>query len=248
MPAMKLNRKNPCLPLTRAILLAVVIAWSTPAVGRGGTVASIELVPLLTAGPGDTTTTLPSPLIQVAPGEPFVVEIWARTGNSQGISSASMTIQFDPSVAIVTSVNHTTLFSSLPNGEVDNVAGLVVGLSGSHLSTCADQVGVMPTWARVAVLDMQAADSGSLVVTSADTGIIAFGTAICGVGDLLPSQVAYGAATLTVTGPPIPTVSQWGLIALTLMLLTAGTIIIKRRSLPIGRGRSFRLEQGAVRL
>ena len=104
------------------------------------------------------------------------------------------------------------------------------------MSTCVDQVGVAPTWARVAVIEMQAVGSGSLVVESADTGLPALGTAICGVGDLSPAQVAYGIATLTVTAPPIPTVSQWGLMALALMLLGAGTVAITRRTQHSCRG------------
>jgi hypothetical protein len=30
--------------------------------------------------------------------------------------------------------------------------------------------------------------------------------------------------------PPIPTVSEWGLIIMTLLLLTAGTVLFRRRS------------------
>ena len=131
---------------------------------------------------------------------------------------------------MVSGVTHTTLFSELPSGDVDNAAGLVVGLSGSHLSPCVDQVGVVPTWARVAILEVQTAGSGSLVIESADTGLPALGTAICGVGDLSPSQVAYGSTTLTVAPPIIPTVSHWGLVFLTGSLMTVGMMTIKRRS------------------
>ncbi len=34
--------------------------------------------------------------------------------------------------------------------------------------------------------------------------------------------------TLQPPPPPIPTVSEWGLIVMTLLLLTAGTIVIRR--------------------
>lgn len=224
---------RPACWLTGAALLVLSVALPSRAVGQGGTVAFIELVPSSAAGPGDTTTELPAPLDQVDPGESFVVEVWARTDDSQGLSSVSTTISFDPAVAQVTAVIHTALFSELLSGDVDNTAGLVTGLSGSHLSSCADQVGVAPTWARVAILEMQAAGSGSLVVESADTGLPALGTAICGVGDLSPSEIAYGSATIVVVGPDIPTVSQWGIVGMALLLLVVGTVAITRRAHPI---------------
>jgi len=194
-------------------------------------VAFVELVPLQVAGPTDTTTTLPTPVTQVVPGDSFALEVWARTDDAQGLSSVSMNIQFSPAVAVVNTVTHSTIFSELQGGTVDNVAGTVAGLTGSHLSSCADQVGVAPTWARVAVLDMQAVGAGSLVVTSGDTGVLALGTAVCGFGDLLPAQVSYGVATLPVSTTPIPTVSTWGLVVLSLLLLAAGTVVALPRVL-----------------
>ncbi len=214
-------------PFVGTAMLAMLIALPSQAAGQ---VATIELVPVSAAGPSDTAVALPSPLGQADVGQLFVVEVWAQTTDSQGLSSVSATLQFDPAVAVVNTVTHTALFSELPSGTVDNVAGFVVGLSGSHLSTCADQVGVSPNWARVAVLDIQVTDFGSVVVVdSADTGVPALGTAICGVGDLSPAQVAYGSATLSVNGPITPTVSQWGLMVLVLLLLAAGTLVITRR-------------------
>ncbi len=213
-----------------AVLLASVIARPPKAAAQGGPVALVELLPVQAAGPADTTNELPAPIDQVELGSSFVIEVWARTGDSQGLSSVSTTIQFDPAVAVASGLTHTMLFSELLSGNVNNTAGLVAGLSGSHLGSCADQVGVTPTWARVALLEMQTVRAGSLVVESADTGLPALGTAICGVGDLSPSQVDYGSATLTVTAPLIPTVSHWGLMALVLMLLSAGTLAISRRT------------------
>ena len=234
-------RRTARLPVMGAALVALAVALPTHAAAQGGTVAVIELVPLRAPSPGDTTTELPAPLDQVDLGESFVVEVWAQTDDSQGLSSVSTTISFDPAVAVVDGVTHSMLFSELLSGDVDNVAGLVVGLSGSHLSSCVDQVGVAPTWARVAFLDMRAAGAGSLAVESADTGLPALGTAICGVGDLSPSQVAYGTATLAVTAPPIPTVSQWGLVGMALLLLVVGTVAItqRTRSIDYGLGHSI---------
>jgi len=215
-----------------AALGVVVVVLSLPASARAGTIATIELVPVGAASPSDTVATLPTGLTVVEPGATFVIEVWAQTIDSQGLSSVSATLSFDPTIAVVTGITHTSLFSELPAGTADNVAGLVVGLSGSHLSTCADQVGVSPTWARVAIIDMQAIASGSLVIASADTGMLALGTAICGVGDLSPADVSYGSATLLITGDAIPATSEWGIALMGLLLLTAGTLTITRRPLP----------------
>ncbi len=226
MQLMKSTHQHAWLFAMGAALFALLGA--SPRQAAAQTVA-IELVPVPNAGPNDTTTTLPTPLSLVGPGGSFVVEVWARTDNTQGLSSVSTTVQFDPSLAAVSGITHTALFPELPSGTIDNAAGQVVGLSGSHLSSCVDQVGLTPTWARVALLDMQATGTGSLVIQSADTGQPALGTAICGIGDLLPSQVAYGTAALTVAAP-IPTVSQWGLVVLVLLVLIIGSVTILQQS------------------
>ncbi len=211
-----------------AALGVVVAASSLPASARAGTIASIELIPVGSASPDDTASALPTALAVVEPGATFAVEVWAQTIDSPGLSSVSATLSFDPSIAEVTGITHTALFSELPTGTPDNVAGLVVGLSGSHLSTCADQVGVSPSWARVAIIDMQAIASGSLVIASADTGMLALGTAICGIGDLSPANVSYGLTTFPVTSDAIPAISEWGVALMGLLLLTAGTLAITR--------------------
>jgi len=230
MSVMMSVRKNAWFHACGMALLALIIVPLPPALGQGGPVALVELVPLQVAGASDTATSLPVALSQLNTGQSFVVEVWVRTSDAQGLSSVSTTILFDSVVAVVSGVIHTTLFSELPSGVVDNMLGSVVGLSGSHLSNCADQVGVAPTWARVAILNMMTVGSGSLLVQSGDTGMPALGTAICGVGDLLPAQVSYGSAPLTVISVSIPTVSQWGMVVFALIMLSVGTVTFRRRS------------------
>ncbi len=227
MSEIMLVRKRAWSHAFSAVLLALFVTPLTPAIGQ---VAFVELIPLQAASASDTTTTLPTALKQLDLGQAFVVEVWAQTSDTQGLSSVSTTIQYDPAIATVTGVIHTTLFSELSSGTEDNILGTVAGLSGSHLSSCVDQVGVTPAWARVAILNMLTESTGSLFVQSADTGMPALGTAICGVGDLLPAQVAYGSATLNVSGAPIPTISQWGLIVLVLMMLSVGSVTFSRRT------------------
>ena len=50
------------------------------------------------------------------------------------------------------------------------------------------------------------------------------------VGD--PDGVPFNPTLLWTGGTPIPTVSEWGLIVMTLLLLTAGTVVFGRRRRP----------------
>ncbi len=44
-----------------------------------------------------------------------------------------------------------------------------------------------------------------------------------------PHVLAGMIGSITVVGPPVPTVSQWGLVVLTLLILAAGGVLIVRR-------------------
>lgn len=231
---MRLNKYDKPVATTttlRTVCAFILTILVSPAVSLGiGTVAVIELVPQLAASADDVTMTLPTALTQVEVGDSFVIEVWAQTLEPQGLSSVSTSIGYDSTLAEVTNVTHTALFSELNNAEIDNSLGLIANLSGSHLSTCVDQVGVAPQWARVAVIAVQATASGSLVMQAGDTGSLTFGTAICGVGDLPPAQIAYGMASVTIVDAPIPAVSTWGLIVTALLIMAAGSIMIDQKA------------------
>ncbi|MCH7995689.1 MAG: hypothetical protein IIB57_14770, partial [Planctomycetes bacterium] len=60
-------------------------------------------------------------------------------------------------------------------------------------------------------------------------GSLVFGTAVCGVGDLDPANITYGAVSVIVGDLNIPAVSEWGLIVMFLLVLVAGTLVYMRR-------------------
>lgn len=196
---------------------------------EAGTSATVELVALLGAGPADVVTTLPTPQPIFAPGTTFFVEVWAQTGNIDGLSSVSIDVAFDAGLATVVSVTHSALFFELQNGVIDNTNGLVDDLSGSHFGPCSDHVAVAPDWGRVAIIELAADALGSMSISSRPTDSLVFGTAVCGVSDLDPANITYGAVSVIVGDLNIPAVSEWGLIVMFLLVLVAGTLVYMRR-------------------
>ena len=158
----------------------------------------------------------------------FIVEVWAQTGNIDGLSSVSVDVAFDTGLATVVSVAHSALFFELQNGVIDNTNGFVDDLSGSHFGPCSDHVAVASDWGRVASIEMTADALGSMSITSGPTGSLVFGTAVCGIGDLDPANITYGTVTVIVRNPNIPAVSEWGLIVMSLLVLVVGTLVYKR--------------------
>jgi hypothetical protein len=214
-----------------------VIVWAVAGLAAGSSVVGQTAVvrPILLDSPSamETANVLPSSQAAFQIGSDFVCEIWATTGNGSGLSSISVDVSFDPGIVSAGAITHAPLFSALPNGTIG--PGLVDNLSGSHLGACTDAVGVSPTWARVAVVDLTAVDVGIGVVQLLETGNPAYGSAICGVGDIDPQQVLFGSAGVQITVTGIPTLSAWGIVALFLLTATAGSVIASRR----GHRRAF---------
>lgn len=194
-----------------------------------GAPAEIRLIVVASPSPSDVTATLPPTLSYVHESTPFYCEVWAQTTNASGLSSVSLDLLFDPVLVSGVSIIHSTLFGGLTNGSIDNTSGVIDDLSGSHVGPCTDAVAVAPNWARVAIIDMSAIGYGTTSLQAAATGSPAFGTAICGVGDISPAQIQYSAAALGIGEPLVPTVSQWGLVILALCLLLAGTVVLRGR-------------------
>jgi len=162
-----------------------------------GQTAEIRLVAPANPSPSDVVATLPTSQSYYLNDAVFVVEVWAQTSNSNGLSSVSADVSFDPALANLTAITHSTVFGVLTHGAINNLSGLVDDLSGSHLGPCTDALGVAPNWARVATLDASAMASGVLTFQSAATGSAVYNTSLCGVGDIPDAQVAFGSVTVT---------------------------------------------------
>ncbi len=182
-----------------AMALAFVVPSEALAIIR----VTIRPVTLQTAGPSDTTATLPTAQTQFVPGETFVVELWAQTTETNGLSSVTVDLSFVNTVVTAQTITHTALFNAagLSTGTINNPGGLVDNLGGSHAAAsppCSDQVG-LTNWARVAIVDMQALANGTSVIQSADTASLILGTAICNeFGNVLPVDIDFGQVTVTV--------------------------------------------------
>lgn len=215
--------------LTGAAILATCASTSVVTAGqpRGGSAATVALVPLTAAGPDDRLSALPTAEHYAALGGTFIVEVWAQTADPAGLSSVSTDIAFDTTVS-VNSVTHTALFSELGHDIIDNPAGRIDDLSGSHLGPCTDLVGVAPEWARVAIIEMAADSPGLVTIASSDPGSLIYGTAVCGVGDLDPATISYGSDFVAVGQVPVPAVTTWGLAAMTLLVAVAATLAFRR--------------------
>ncbi len=180
---------------------ALVAAVSTDA--NAVVRVTIQPVTRQTAGPSDTAATLPTAQTQFVPGETFVVELWAQTTQTSGLSSVTVDLSFLNTVVTAQSITHAALFnaSGLSTGTINNPGGLIDDLGGSHAAAsppCSDQVG-LTNWARVAIVDMQALANGASVIQSADTASLILGTAICNeFGNVVPADIDFGQVAVTV--------------------------------------------------
>ncbi len=224
----------------------MLLAWLIPAWGANlsgqveasptGFTAALELVALDSPGATDTSIALPDSISAVSPGATFFLELWAQTSDLNGFAQVSADLAFDPAAMSVTSLTFSALFDLFPNGVIDNVSGLIDDLSGSHtpaIPPCSDQVGVSPNWARVAIIEMQAANApmaANVQLAPANDGTHFVGTC----GSAVEPAVAFGSLVLGV-GTGIPTVSQWGLIVLSLMLVTTATLVLESKPVSLGR-------------
>lgn len=214
-----------------------VVIFLSIAVGVASADVTIELVPLSAPGPvgQDQAAALPVPETAIPVGGTTFVEIWAQTTDANGLAQVTTDLSFDPSLLSGVNVTHTALFSVFPCGAagdpfpcvggIDNVAGVIDNISGSHLSgMCADQVGVAPNWARVAIVEMAGTAEGFALLQSSDANDPTFVVSNC--GSLIPPAVQFGSTIITI-GQPVPTVSTWGMIVMTLLLLTGGTLVFR---------------------
>jgi len=206
----------------------VTLLYLMTASAASGAVVDFRLTNLSTPSGSDTAATVPTSLSSFAIGSSIFLEVWVQTTNTNGLSSASLDLLFDSSLATAVSVTHSSIFPTLTHSSVDNPSGVIDELSGSHLGPCTDAIAVAPQWARVAVVEFTADADGPLSIQAAATGSLVYGTALCGLGDVDPADIGFGSVAATVGGAAIPAASTWGLVAMSLSILVAGTIVLRR--------------------
>jgi len=168
--------------------------------GVAGVTVTLRAVALDAPGPADERPSLPDSQTRFAVGDELFLEIWASTTRSNGFASVYLDLEFDQSRLSVEEVIHTGLFNLFPRGTVDQPAGRIDDLGGSHLGTqCQDRVGVAPGWARVAIIRMQVDTAGQANMQPAASGSAILGIAICGdqTGNVDPTSIDFGSVTVT---------------------------------------------------
>ena len=137
---------------------------------------------------------LPAGIGALCPGRDFFVEVWVSqvNGGIDGIIGGSVDLLFDTATVTATSVDHGTVFDTLPNLDlIDNTAGLIDDLGGA--TTLAGKA-VGPNWALLARVAVTGTGSGPCPF-SLDHGGLAF--ALAGAMPPLANTAVDVSATLT---------------------------------------------------
>lgn len=147
------------------------------------------------AAPSSTGTVLelPASIRNVPIGDTFFLELWVSdigTTNS-GVSSAYVDLAWPPANTTAVSIDHGTIYDTLPSGAI--APGMVDELGGSALS--ASGVGIQPEWARVAIVELTADNAGDATFTLAPS---ATGAAALNRGVVPWANIGLAGVTVTV--------------------------------------------------
>ncbi len=195
----------------------------------GRSVSDFEYRCVIVGSPsdGDEASAVPESLASVGVTESFYVEFWATDSGATntGIVSSYADLDYPEECVAAGNVVHTDLFNSFTGGTVDG--STIDELGGSQLTA---GVGVEPNWARIAHVQFAAQSACAqaefyLFPASSESSAIGRG--------LIPiSMINYGSCDLVINSAiAIPTVSEWGLVAMTLLVLAGGTLVLRRRRL-----------------
>lgn len=149
-----------------------------------GTAVHVELVPVATPSPLEATG-LPTAISQAVVNSSYYVELWVqdRSANAVGVQGGSVDVHYSDTVLVgATRIFHDD-FAVLPSGQIRDDQALIDDLGGATLDTSR---GVMPQWARMAYVEVQATGVGS-VSYSLTEGRFRF--ALSGLGNLDWNQV-----------------------------------------------------------
>ncbi len=173
----------------------------------------------------DQTNTLPESITQVDVDDMFYVEFWATDSGTTntGVVSAYTDMDYAEDLAGCGAITNTTLFNLFTDGICDGA--IIDELGGSQLT---GGVGVEPEWARVAYVEFTATSAGlaGFVLEPAQSESSAYNR-----GLIPPSDIEYGSCDVLFIGT-VPAVSEWGMLVMALLVLTAGTLVFMRRRCP----------------
>ena len=205
------------------IILVVGITTVSATPAQGETDFEYRCVAVDTLTGVDQLETLPEDVANVPVGNSFYVEFWATDfgGTNTGITSAYADLDYPESCVSAGTIGHTDLFGLFPDGTDDG--SVIDELGGSQLEP---GIAVAPEWARVAYVEFTCNETCGAVdfqLSAATSESSAFNRGLIPTSDIL-----YGSCSVFCGDPPpIPAVSEWGLVILTLLGLSAGTILFK---------------------
>jgi hypothetical protein len=212
-------------------LLADALSYAT---GIDPTDVELRLVPLIAPSGLDATTdpdALPGQLCSISPlPSTFTLELWTSDIGvlNTGVTGFFADLAFDPNILQVNGVTNGASFPILSGGSFDNIAGTVTNFGGLNQTA----QGIEPQWAKLGHVQFTAIGAAPTQITSA---VGAGGVGVFGRPPPPPAEIRLGAAEYGCP-PLIPTVSQWGMIVRALLVLTAGTILFRKRcDLTIGQ-------------
>jgi len=164
--------------------------------------AELRLIALPVPSAVDLLNALPTSQTTYITGDTFFIELWAQTDASEGLVQASADVSFNPAVVTGVNVTHTAVFDIFPAGTIDNVAGIIDNLSGSHTPVeppCSNQVGFAPQWARVATVEMRARSAAITPIDLLDANDLFFVVATC--NSLVAVSPTFVGLTLNIQAP-----------------------------------------------
>ena len=171
----------------------------------------------------DQSDTLPEAVTKIPVDSVFYVEFWATDSGSTntGITSAYADLDYPEECITAGEVVHTDLFDLFTDGTNDG--SLIDELGGSQLDP---DIGVEPEWARIAYVEFTCSTTcGSAYFELAPA---TSESAAHNRGLIPTSDISYGSCSVMCGNAPIPAVSEWGLVLMTLLVLTAGTLVFTR--------------------
>lgn len=152
--------------------------WLMPD-GRGAVRANqieVVAVPVRTASASDKATALPTALDRVSIGDGFVVELWVKNvdGSSAWVSVGGVDVGYTTALTDVDALNHGGTYSNLPQGTVDDGAGLVDEFGGGVAPGTTDYELGTTHWARLGYFAVTATAEGTVEFTPAEASTAMF--------------------------------------------------------------------------
>ncbi len=152
--------------------------WTMPGTRGAVRANQIEVValPVSAASATDKALALPTALDSTIVGDGFVVELWVKNvdGSPSWISVGGVDVGYATALVDVGALNHGSTYSNLPQGTVDDGAGLVDEFGGGVAPGTTDAQLGTSHWARLGYFAVSATSEGTVQFTPAQASTAMF--------------------------------------------------------------------------